>query len=129
MFKFNLGYFLLAVVLFIIEVLIALYLNDAIIRPFGGDFLVVILVYAFLKSFIAAPPVRAAVYVLLFAYAVEVSQYFHLVDVIGLGNSRLAHVIMGDFFAWGDLLAYTLGIVLVLMVEQARMKRMINKMY
>lgn len=129
MIKFNPVYFLLAIALFIIEVLIALYMNDTIIRPFGGDFLVVILIYAFVKSFITTPPVRMAIYVLLFAYTIEVSQYFHLVDVIGLGNSRLARVVMGDYFAWGDMLAYTLGIVLVLIVEQARIKRMINKAY
>ena len=49
---FNKTYFLLALLLLLAEVLIALYLHDALIRPYGGDFLVVILLYCFVKSFV-----------------------------------------------------------------------------
>ena len=45
MLTFNPRYFLVAVALFITEVLIALYVRDDFIRPYVGDFLVVILVY------------------------------------------------------------------------------------
>ena len=42
--------------LFLTEVFIALYINDAFIRPYGGDILVVLLVYYFLKTFIKTNP-------------------------------------------------------------------------
>jgi len=55
-FTFNTKYFLLAFALFFVEVYIALYVHDDIIRPYIGDVLVVILIetvakYSFKKSF------------------------------------------------------------------------------
>jgi uncharacterized membrane protein len=51
MFRFHKTYFLLAVLLFVIELLIALYLHDRFIRPHVGDFLVVIFCIAFSGPF------------------------------------------------------------------------------
>jgi hypothetical protein len=45
MFRFNLRYALLSVLLLGIEIFIGACLHDSIIRPYGGDFLVVILLY------------------------------------------------------------------------------------
>lgn len=127
--KFSVRYFILTILLFLTEVFIGMYVDDAIIRPYGGDFLVVILIYCFVKSFLDTPVIQTAIGVLLFSYVIEVSQYFHLVDLIGLGNSRIAVVMMGNYFAWTDMLAYTLGIVTVIIIEQQRIKRNINKAY
>ena len=126
-FKFNLRYFLLAIGLFIIEVLIALYMHDRIIRPYIGDLLVVILIYCFVKAFVNTRVFKTAVAVLVFSYAVEVTQYFKLVEVIGLGKSRLARIILGSSFEWVDMLAYTAGILIVLAIEQFLQKRMLQK--
>ena len=125
--KFNLRYFLLAIGLFIIEVLIALYMHDRIIRPYIGDLLVVILIYCFVKAFVNTRVFKTAVAVLVFSYAVEVTQYFKLVEVIGLGKSRLARIILGSSFEWVDMLAYTAGILIVLAIEQFLQKRMLQK--
>jgi hypothetical protein len=116
-FIFNRTYFILAVVLFIIEWLIGVYLHDAFIRPYFGDFLVVILIYCFVKAFLPARPLSTAIGVLIFSFAVEVSQYFGLVYRIGLGNNKVACMLMGTYFSPYDLLAYTLGIVFTLFVE------------
>ncbi|HWZ03157.1 MAG TPA: DUF2809 domain-containing protein [Mucilaginibacter sp.] len=121
MIKFHIGYFIAAFLLFITEIIIALYLHDSFIRPYGGDFLVVILLYCFVKSFFNLPVLLTACCVLLFAYAIEISQYFHLVKVLGLQNSRLAKILLGTSISFMDLLVYTLGIVLVIMVENLRL--------
>jgi nitric oxide reductase large subunit len=71
MFKFNVKYFGLTIVLFIIEVLIGVYMHDAIIRPYGGDVLIGILIYCFVKSFINTPVWPTSIAVLLFCYLVE----------------------------------------------------------
>jgi hypothetical protein len=113
----RLKYGLLALLLFGIEILIALYLHDRIIRPYIGDLLVVILIYCFVKALVNAPVFATALGVLLFAYAVETLQYFHVVDLLGLGHSKLARVIIGSSFEWMDMLAYTVGIGLVLSIE------------
>lgn len=117
MLRFNFRYFSVAILLFIIEVLIALYVHDAIIRPYIGDVLVVILIYCFVKSFVNTPIVPTAIAVLLFSYLIETLQYFQYVKLLGLQDSHLANVVMGNYFAWTDMLAYTIGIVVVLIAE------------
>ena len=114
--QFHKKYFLLVLLLFLTEVFIGTYLHDAIIRPYGGDFLVVILIYCFVKSFLNTPVKATALAVLLFSYLIETLQYFHLVDLLGI-KSKIARIVIGTSFAWIDLLAYTLGILLVLIVE------------
>jgi hypothetical protein len=108
--------------LFLIEVLIALFLHDRIIRPYVGDFLVVILIYCFIRSFISARVLPTAIGVLIFAYAIESLQYLDLIGRLGLRESRFANVILGNYFEWIDIVAYTLGIVTVLLVEKLRSK-------
>jgi len=115
MFRFSKIHFLLAVVLFLVEVYIALYVHDAIVRPYVGDLLVVIFLYCFVRAFLNTPPVKTALAVLLFSYLIEFSQYLNLVKHLGLQHSRLANVVMGNSFEWMDMLAYTLGIGIVLL--------------
>jgi len=118
MLQFQVRYFIAAVVLFVTEVLIALYVHDTIIRPYIGDVLVVILIYCFVRSFFRVPVFITAVWVLLFAYTIEMLQYFNMVEKLGLENSKLASVVMGTSFAWKDMFAYTVGFALVLLVEK-----------
>lgn len=111
--RFHKRYFIYTVLLFLIEVLIAIYINDAIIRPYGGDFLVVILLYYFVRTFFKFSPLHVAIGVLLFSYAIEILQYFKLVNLLGLQDIELARIIIGTGFSWWDMLAYTLGIIVV----------------
>lgn len=117
MFKFNRTYFIFAVLLFITEVIIAMYVRDAIIRPYGGDFLVVILIYCAVRSCINISVTAAAIGTLLFAYGIEILQYFHIVNLLGLQDSKIASIVIGTGFEWMDLLMYTAGIVLVWLIE------------
>ena len=121
--RFHRGYFLLAVILFIVEVLIALFLNDRIIRPYVGDVLVVILIYCFIRSFLSTPVLPTAIATLIFAYLIEVLQYIRIVSRLGLEQNTLARTVMGTSFEWIDMLAYTLGIIIVLAVERRRATR------
>ena len=115
--KFKGHYLIIALIIFFIEVLIALFVHDRIVRPYAGDFLVVILVYCFLRSFINRSVVRLALSALLFSYVVEALQYVDMLGKLGLQNSKLARVVMGSSFEWIDMVAYTAGIVLVLYIE------------
>jgi hypothetical protein len=121
--RFSKFYFVLTFLLFLIEVLIALYVHDSFIRPYVGDFLVVVLLYCFACSFVKAPVVPMALAVLLFSYLIETLQYFNVVQWLGLGNSRLANVIIGNYFTWSDIIAYTLGIGFTILVEKLRLVR------
>jgi hypothetical protein len=121
-FKFN--YFMIAVSLFVIEIIIALFIKDNFIRPYVGDVLVVILIYCVVKSFINTPIFATAIAVLLFSFVVETLQYFHFIKLIGLEKSTIASVVIGTDFAWEDLLAYIIGIAIVLVYEQNKKNRL-----
>jgi DNA integrity scanning protein DisA with diadenylate cyclase activity len=118
MIKFNTTYFVLTCWLFFVELLIGRYLHDAFVRPYGGDFLVVILIYCFVKTWIDTPVVKTTIGVLLFAYVVEISQYFHLVNLLGWQSSYAARLLMGTSFSFIDLLTYTLGVLFIIVAEK-----------
>jgi hypothetical protein len=118
MLKFNKHYFLLTLLLFAIEFLIARYIHDDFIRPYIGDVLVVILLYCFVKSFLNTPVLPIAIGVLIFSYIIETLQYFHIVDVIGLGHSKVARIVIGSSFSWLDILSYTAGMAIVLLTDR-----------
>jgi Protein of unknown function (DUF2809) len=111
-------YLVLTGLLFTIEILIALFVHDHIIRPYIGDMLVVILIYCFVRSFFNIPVLPAAIGVLFFSFGIEALQYFKIVDLFGLQKSRVAKILIGTSFSWIDLLVYTLGIGIVLCVEK-----------
>lgn len=94
-------------------------MHDRIVRPYVGDYLVVILLYCVVRCFLDVRVLAAAVWVLVFSYAVEVSQYFHLADHLGFREPSLARVLLGTYFTWTDMLMYTLGILTVLGVEKS----------
>ena len=122
MIKFNKNYFYFTILIFLTELLIAKFIHHNFIRYYGGDFLVVILIYCFVKAFIQFSNVKTAICVLLFSYSIEILQYYHFVKLIGLQKSKLALIILGDSFSFTDLLVYTLGILFVLLFE-----RVLNK--
>lgn len=116
-FRFSFRYFLLAVLIFVMEVLIALYVRDGFVRPYVGDFLVVMLLYCGVRAFVEAPALTVALGVLGFAYGVETLQYFQVVKRLGWEHSRLANVVIGNYFSWSDMAAYTLGIACTVALE------------
>ena len=121
--KFNGFYFALTIVIFGIEVLIAKFAHDQIIRTYIGDLLVVILIYCFVKSFFDTPVFKTAIYVLIFSYLIEFLQYCHIINKIGLQDSKIARTIMGTAFEWTDMIAYTCGIILVLYFENVLLEK------
>src|SRR5262245_36912847 len=126
MITFNLRFFLFALALFITEVLIALFIHDRFIRPYGGDYLVAILIYCSVRTVIKSSPLKISIGVLLFSYLIETLQYFKIVDRLGLAGNMVAKIVIGYGFEWLDLLAYTLGILTVLFLEKLREKFLIR---
>lgn len=116
--RFNVYYFIWSIVLFLIELYIALYVRDNFIRPYIGDTLVVILIYSVVRAFFSISILKAATGVLLFSFAIEFLQYFKIVEILGLQSSSIARTVIGTTFTWEDLLAYTLGFIMILCFEQ-----------
>jgi len=113
-------YFVFDMLFLLTEITIGLFAHDAFERPYGGDFMVVLLLYCLVKSFLNSPVVATAIAVLLFSCIVETLQYFHIVRMLGLAKYALARVIFGTNFSWTDILVYTFCAGLVLLVEFRR---------
>ena len=116
----RLGYGLAALLLLVIEVLIALYVRDAFIRPYGGDVLVTWLICCALRAVWPQGyrlPIAGGV--LAFAVLVEVGQYFGLVYLLGLGHIAFFRILIGTGFSWWDMLCYAAGCILFVAVDAA----------
>ena len=116
--RFTPYYFFWTILLFFVELFIALFVRDAFVRPYLGDVLVVILIYALIRSLFKYSIRTVAVGVLLFAFLVEILQYFRIVEVLGLGDSTLARTIIGTTFVWEDFVAYTVGVLILIICER-----------
>lgn len=114
---FRLRYFLIFLIVLATEILIALFVRDNFIRPYLGDLLVVVLIYAFVRAFFRISVKPAAALVLAFAFFVELMQYMDIVDALGLRGNKAARIAIGMSFSWEDLAMYVLGTALVLFAE------------
>jgi hypothetical protein len=120
MVTFHKNWFYLATCLFCLEIFIAAFLHDGLIRPYVGDSIAVIFLYCLVKSLADVPTGPTVLGVLLVAYTLEALQYVHMLTYLGLQHSRLLSIVLGSHFEWIDLVAYTLGALLILIVEKAR---------
>lgn len=114
------------VVLLIIEILIAKFVQDDFIRPYLGDFLVVILIYCFLMAISRISVAKGIISVLFFSYAVEFFQMINYVKVMQYQPPEVVMIILGHDFSVWDLVAYSLGMLLVIGMEYiftSRLKR------
>ena len=114
------GYAALTIALLAIELAIALFLNDPIVRPYIGDALAVMLVYVGLRAVTRLPVVPATLSAFAIAVAIEFSQYLRLLKAIGLDHNRFARMILGSGFDPKDFIAYASGAVAVLLIERYR---------
>jgi hypothetical protein len=102
--------------LFFVEVSIALWVDDAIIRPFFGDFLAVIALFFLLKSFLNCSDLKLAFASLGFAYFLEFLQYCNFLALTGLKKYKIIAIVLGSSFDWRDILAYTLGVFALFLI-------------
>ena len=107
-----------AIVLFVALVLIALYVRDGVIRPLGGDFLVVMFLYFAARAALGLSRIATGVLVFVFAAAVEVSQGLGLVERLGLEGNQLAVTVLGATFDPIDIVAYGLGTILAAALDR-----------
>lgn len=113
MFQFNLRYFLIFISIFIVEICIAIFIKDNFIRPYFGDYLVIFLVYYFALSFINSNKNKIALCVLVFAFVVEMTQYFQLLSYFNLEKNRVLRIVAGNTFSFEDLFIYTLAFLTI----------------
>jgi len=116
---FNKNYFIAFILLFLIEVAIAAFFKEGFIRHTFGDFLVVILMYCFFKSYIAGNVLTIAIVTLCIAYLVEFLQLTDFLKYLGLEHNKWANLVFGNSFSVQDLAAYSLGIGVTIFLEMS----------
>ena len=107
------AYLLATVLIFLLELFIALFVRDNFIRPYVGDMLVVVLVYTCVRVLFPEKPRLLPLYVFLFAAGVEALQGIRIVELLGLQNNRFFSVLIGTTFDWKDIICYGVGCVLL----------------
>ena len=120
--KKRLPYIIATVVIFITEFLIALYVHDDIIRPYVGDVLVTLLLCTLVRSIYIKPIPKLWLWVFAFSIFVEVTQYFHLADLLGIQN-KAVRIIMGGSFSFIDIVCYFVGCLAFFLIEEIIRKR------
>ena len=112
-------YLVATLILFAIEVVIALFVRDAFIRPYIGDVLAIALVYTALRALTPLSLYSALGLTLAIAVAIEIAQAAKVLDALGLGENQMARIVFGGSFDWLDLLAYAVGGIVIILVELA----------
>lgn len=116
-FRFDKKYFLYFLGLLIVEILIALFVENPMIRGSVGDVLVVILIYCFIQAFFQINKKKTIIGVGIFALLVEISQAFHLVEKLNLQDNKFFSTVLGTTFDLNDVWAYLAGCAVVWMLE------------
>ena len=96
---------------------IALFVRDRFARPYLGDVLAVMLVYAVLRAATPLGPASALGLALGIALVIEVAQAFNLLGALGLADNQFARFVLGGAFDMLDMAAYLAGGVVVVAVE------------
>jgi len=105
--------------LFIVEVLIALYVHDWLIRPYGGDVLAALLVYvAFRVITQRTSSTRLAIAAFATGACLEIFQACQLPERLGLTHNAILRVAVGTTFQWGDLIAYAIGASMAWFIDE-----------
>ena len=123
----NKKYIYVAILLLVIELIIAGYVRDRFIRPFFGDVLAVMLIFSFFRIFYKGKGLNLGIGVLLFAFTIETLQYINFVKIVGLENNKIATIVFGATFDWLDLLAYVVGAFFSVFLDKKLMTSIITK--
>ena len=118
----RLPYAVSALVLLVTEVLIALYVRDTFIRPYGGDILVTVLLCCLLRALFSRRIPFLALWVLLFAFAVEFAQALGIASLIPEGWTVLRIAVGSSFSVW-DLVCYAVGCAAFALAEWLAVRR------
>ncbi len=114
--------FLFAILIFIVEALIAtVWSHHTLLRSFGGDVLAAVWVYFVLKTCIKAPVAILAIAAFAVGCGVEIAQF--VTSEIGWRSDHaVLRIVLGSVADWRDVAAYGAGATLVAAFEWVRQR-------
>lgn len=116
--KARLIYCAISAILLVVIVLIALFVRDRFIRPYGGDILVTVLLCAMARIVFPNKIKLLPLWVMLFAFGVEILQYFDVVSLLGLSHISIIRIAVGSVFSVEDLFCYAAGCLIFFLADR-----------
>ena len=95
-----------------------------IISSYSGDILwalMVFLIIAFI--FNKKSTIFTISWEIIFSYSIEISQLYHAPWIDAIRNTTLGGLILGFGFLWSDLVCYTIGIIIGIIIEKLLNKK------
>ena len=95
-----------------------------IIELYSGDILwalMVFLIIAFI--FNKKSTIFIISWAIIFSYSIEISQLYHAPWIDAIRNTTLGGLILGFGFLWSDLISYTIGIIIGIIIEKLLNKK------
>lgn len=106
------------VILLIIEVFIGKFMHNGFIRDYGGDILIIPLLYAFIRIFWVENSNSTKLYLpiglFLFGVCAELLQAVDLLDILNIGRNSTLGIILGSTCDMKDIICYLAGVILIL---------------
>ena len=88
------------------------------VNTYLGDALWAVMIYLFEALLLKdQKPSLIALVSLSFCYLIEISQLYHAPWIDAIRNTRLGGLVLGFGFLWTDIIAYTMGIGVMLTIE------------
>ena len=115
--KERLIYLAASVIILAVEIFIGVFVRDNFVRPYGGDILVVVLIYCMIRTLFPKVIKLLPLYVFLFALAVELLQLADIVGLLGIPRGSFLAIIIGTSFSYIDILCYAVGCATVFTTE------------
>ena len=84
----RLAFLAVAGVILTAEIYIAVCVKGGFVRHYLGDVLAVILLYALARAIFSVPPSNLPLKIFTFAAALEIAQYFGVVQILGIENKN-----------------------------------------
>ena len=112
----------IAGVILVTEIYIAVCVKGGFVRHYAGDVLAVILLYALARAIFSVPPSNLPLKIFTFAAALEIAQYFGVVQILGIEN-KILKIMIGGTFDLADLLCYAAGCILAGVYEKFEKRR------
>ena len=92
----------------------------SIVPLWVGDMLWAAMIYFILRFFYPRAPARSIVIgSISISYAIEFSQLYKAPWIDNLRHTFLGRMVLGDTFLWGDLLSYSVGILLAVLLDNS----------
>ena len=114
--KSRILYLIVFIILLCIEIFIAVYIHDDIIRPYIGDIIVIPVLYSLIRIFIPEKCRLMPLYIFIFSVFTEFMQYIKIMDILHIEN-KILRTIMGTSFSYVDIICYFIGTIIITIWE------------